>query len=96
MTSEGAKGSSLSAPFEKELTDEEIRQLEHERDERLDPKNRPRNCEVDNTRRGWDNERGDFRDNLEGHPPEWDCSDGAGKERDPKIWQRVAKQMGAA
>jgi hypothetical protein len=93
MTSQGAPGSSLSAPFEKELTEEEIQQLDRERAERLDPHNRPRNAEVDNTVRGWDPEHENFRDNLEGHPPEWDCSDGAGRERDPKIWQRLEESL---
>ena len=83
----------MSEPFEREATPEEIEQLKRERAERLDPQNRPRNAEVDNTHRGWNNERGDFSDNLEGHPPEWDTSDGAGRERDPEIWDRLEKEM---
>ena len=94
MTPAGEAGSSLTAAFEHEPTEEERRQLEKERAERLDPTNRPRNAEVDNTKRGWDNDRGDFRDNLEGHPPEWDRSDGAGRERDPEIWERLEESTG--
>jgi hypothetical protein len=94
MATEGSSGGSLSAPFERELTEEEIQQLEKDRAERLDPQNRPRNAEVDNTTRDWLLEKEDFRDNLEGHPPEWDTSDGAGTERDPEIWKRVEKTMG--
>ena len=54
-----------------------------------------RNSEVDNTKRGWDSSTGDFRDNVEGRPPEWDCSDGAGRHRDPEIWQRLARLRAA-
>lgn len=84
-------GSTLS-PDRSSVSDEEIRQLEAERADRLDPHHRWRNSEVDNTHRGWDSKRGDFRDNLEGHPPAWDTSDGAGRERDPEIWQRIDEE----
>lgn len=73
------------SPFDEEVTEEDIQQLEKERAERLDPENRPANAEVNNTDREWVSEKEDFRDNLEGNPPEWDKSDGAGKVRDPDI-----------
>jgi hypothetical protein len=88
--------------FERTATPEEVAQLERERAERLDPANRPANAEVDNTVRDWVPESEDFRDNLEGHPPEWDNppqaggppSDGAGTTRDPEIWQKIEKSTG--
>ena len=79
---------------EREATPEEIAQLERERTERLDPANRPANAEVNNTEREWVSESEDFRDNLEGHPPEWDKGDGAGTTVDPEIWQRIEEQTG--
>jgi hypothetical protein len=94
MATESSSGSSLSAPFDKEFTEEEVQQLEKERAERLDPSNRPRNAEVDNTKRHWVAEKEDFEDNLEGHPPEWDTSDGAGTTVDPEIWQHIEEQTG--
>ena len=42
------------------LSDEEREQLEKERQERLDPENRPVNAEVDNTGREFDSEKEDF------------------------------------
>ena len=75
-----------SRPFDEEVTEEEIRQLARERAERLDPANRPANAEVNNTDREWVAEKEDFRDNLEGNPPEWDKGDGAGTVRHPEIW----------
>lgn len=95
MKSRDAAGSSARAPFQGDLTPEEIRQIENERADRLAPRRHFRNSEVDNTHRGWDSTRGDFRDNLEGHPPEWDCSDGAGRARDPEIWARLARMRAA-
>ncbi|MFL6089460.1 MAG: hypothetical protein ACJ71Z_04900 [Aeromicrobium sp.] len=96
MATHKASGTSLSAPFEpeREPTKEEVEQLEKERAERLDPNNRPRNAQVDNTKRHWIGEKEDFEDNLEGHPPEWDKGDGAGTKVDPEIWQRIEKQTG--
>ena len=79
---------------ERAATPEEIEQLERERAERLDPANRPANAEVDNTTRDWVPEDENFRDNLEGHPPEWDRGDGAGTTVDPEIWQRIEDQTG--
>ena len=80
--------------FERTATPEEVAQLERERAERLDPANRPANAEVDNTTRDWVPESEDFRDNLEGHPPEWDTGDGAGTTRDPEIWQKIERSTG--
>jgi hypothetical protein len=79
---------------ERPATPEEVAQLERERAERLDPSNRPRNAEVDNTTREWVPEAENFRDNLEGHPPEWDKGDGAGTTADPEIWQHIEEQTG--
>ena len=42
------------------LSDEDREQLEKEREERLDPENRPVNAEVDNTGREFDSEKEDF------------------------------------
>ena len=75
--------------FERNITPEELKQMERERAERLDPANRPGNAEVDNTTREWDYEHDDFRDNIEGHPPAFDQGDGAGTTRDPAIWKRI-------
>ena len=43
------------------LSDEDREQLEKEREERLDPDNRPVNAVVDNTGREFDNETEDFK-----------------------------------
>ena len=43
-----------------DLPDDEREQLEKEREERLDPDNRPVNAIVDNTGREFDNEKEDF------------------------------------
>ena len=51
-------GIDLSAPPDG-MTEEEI---EAERQQRLDPENRPENAEVDNTQRTFDHERGQFTD----------------------------------
>ena len=79
---------------ERKATAEAIAQLERERAERLDPANRPANAQVDNTQREWVSDAEDFRDNLEGHPPERDEGDGAGTTVDPEIWQRIEQQTG--
>jgi hypothetical protein len=80
---------SEAGAFEREITPEELQQLERERAERLDPANRPGNAEIDNTTREWDYEHDDFRDNLEGNPPAFDQGDGSGTARDPEIWARL-------
>ncbi|HYI46776.1 MAG TPA: hypothetical protein VE174_15065 [Actinomycetota bacterium] len=43
------------------VPDEEREQLEKERAERLDPNNRPKNAEVDNSGREWDSEKEEFK-----------------------------------
>jgi hypothetical protein len=43
------------------VSDGEREQLEKEREERLDPNNRPKNAEVDNSGREWDSEKEDFK-----------------------------------
>ena len=91
---DSAGGSALGPFSDHEATQEEIDQLEKEREERLDPENRPANAEVDNTQREWVSEEEDFRYNLEGNPPEWDKGDGAGTTRDPEIWKRLEEQTG--
>jgi len=75
-----------------EISEEELEQLKRERDERLDPQNRPANAEIDNTTRDWVQEKEDFQDNLDGNPPEFDKGDGAGRDRDPEIWERIHDQ----
>ena len=45
-----------------ELPESEVEQIEAERQERLDPENRPHNAEVDNTQRDFDEEEGAFLD----------------------------------
>ena len=45
---------------EMEISEEEQREIEEERQERLDPDNRPDNSEVDNTNRTF--EDGEFKD----------------------------------
>ena len=75
-----------------DISEEELQQLKREREERLDPQNRPANAEIDNTTRDWVQEKEDFQDNLDGNPPEFDQGDGAGKDRDPEIWARIHDQ----
>lgn len=79
-------------PADVEVSEEERQQLDRERQERLDPQNRPANAEIDNTTREWVQEKEDFQDNLDGNPPEFDKGDGAGKDRDPEIWARINEQ----
>lgn len=43
-----------------EVSDEEAEDLEQERQERLDPENRPTNAEIDNTQRGFNPETAEF------------------------------------
>ena len=51
-----------------ELSQEQIDEIEAEREERLDPDNRPENAEVDNTDRDFDTTTGQFTD----HEPDPD------------------------
>ena len=50
-------------PDPEEVSDEEKQELEQERQDRLDPDNRPESTEVDNTDRDFDPEAGMFTDN---------------------------------
>ena len=50
-------------PDPDEVSDEEKQEVEEERQERLDPDNRPDGTEVDNTERDFDPEAGMFTDN---------------------------------
>lgn len=58
--SDGDTGGARAKPGEDNLSDEEKDQLEKERQERLDPENRPVNAEVDNTGREFDAEKEEF------------------------------------
>jgi hypothetical protein len=49
-------------PDRSEVPEQEIEEIESERNERLDPDNRPDNAEVDNTDRDFDTTRGQFTD----------------------------------
>lgn len=52
-------------PDPDEVSEEEKQEVEQERQERLDPDNRPDGTEVDNTERDFDPEAGMFTDNPE-------------------------------
>ncbi len=62
-----------------DLSEEEHKQIEEERRERLDPDNRPDNAEVDNTDREFDPISGQFTD----HEPDPDL----GPFNDPETEQ---------
>ncbi len=47
---------------EMEISEEEKAEIEHTREQRLDPENRPENAEVDNTHRDFDADTGEFTD----------------------------------
>lgn len=55
-------GRSLGVDPDKEPDEETKREIEAERERRLDPDNRPDDAEVDNTDRTFDSERGQFTD----------------------------------
>jgi hypothetical protein len=55
-------GRSLGIDPGEEPDDETKREIEEEREARLDPENRPDGAEVDNTDRTFDTERGQFTD----------------------------------
>ena len=59
-----------------ELSQEQIQEIEAEREERLDPDNRPDNAEVDNTDRDFDTSTGQFTD----HEPDPDLGPFEDKE----------------
>ncbi|GAA4696267.1 hypothetical protein GCM10023226_38360 [Nocardioides nanhaiensis] len=52
---------SLGGRMTQQPSEEEIREIEEERERRLDPANRPENAEVDNTQRDFDPEEGEFK-----------------------------------
>ena len=60
----------------RELSQEQIDAIEAEREERLDPDNRPENAEVDNTDRDFDTTTGQFTD----HEPDPDLGPFEDKE----------------
>jgi hypothetical protein len=55
-------GRSLGIEPEAKPDEETEKEIEEEREQRLDPDNRPENAEVDNTPREFDVERGQFTD----------------------------------
>lgn len=50
-------------PDADDVPQEDIDEIEEERQERLDPENRPDNAEIDNTDREFDSDAGMFTDN---------------------------------
>ena len=58
--SEEANPDVTTSDAQADISDAEREQLEKEREERLDPENRPVNAEVDNSGREWDGEKEDF------------------------------------
>jgi hypothetical protein len=59
---------------QQDLSQHEIEEIEHTRETRLDPDNRPENAEVDNSDRKFDADRGHFTDAEEyddGEPPKF-------------------------
>ncbi|RLV50604.1 hypothetical protein D9V37_01140 [Nocardioides mangrovicus] len=61
--SDGDSGSPEAVGTMPEVSEGEQEQIESEREERLDPDNRPDEVEVDNTERDFDSEAGMFTDN---------------------------------
>ena len=57
-------GEQIKRPVDEVPPDDEIADIEKERERRLDPENRPENAEVDNTDRTFNAKEGDFEDNL--------------------------------
>jgi hypothetical protein len=62
-TSEEQPRETAGLPDADEVSDEHKQDIEQEREERLDPDNRPDGTEVDNTDRDFDPETGMFTDN---------------------------------
>ena len=58
-------GRSLGNDPTAEPDEDTAKEIEQEREERLDPDNRPDNAEVDNTQRTFDVDRGQFTDSEE-------------------------------
>ena len=67
-TRPGDTSTDTSSDAAEELSQEQIDEIEAEREERLDPDNRPENAEVDNTDRDFDTTTGQFTD----HEPDPD------------------------
>lgn len=59
--SEEANPDVTTSDMQTDISDKEREQLEEEREERLNPDNRPVNAEVDNSGREWDGEKEDFK-----------------------------------
>ena len=59
--SEGTNPDVTTSDVQEGVSDEEREKLETEREERLNPDNRPVNAEVDNSGREWDGEKEDFK-----------------------------------
>jgi hypothetical protein len=57
---EGADPDVTTSDAQADVSDEEREHLEKEREERLNPDNRPVNAEVDNSGREWDSEKEEF------------------------------------
>lgn len=76
-------GPSVGAAAQQEVSEEELQEIEAEREERLDPENRPDNVEVDNTGREFDASIGQFTDHEPDpeigpfHDPEAEGDDGS-------------------
>ena len=68
QTTPGPTPTETSSDDRQELSQEQIDEIEAEREERLDPDNRPENAEVDNTDRDFDTTTGQFTD----HEPDPD------------------------
>ena len=66
---------SVGSAGQGELSDDERQEIEKEREERLDPDNRPDTAEIDNTQRDFDVKHGQFTDH--------EVDEGAGPYNDP-------------
>ena len=75
-TTLGETSAETSNDDRQELSQEQIHEIETEREERLDPDNRPENAEVDNTDRDFDTTTGQFTD----HEPDPDLGPFEDKE----------------
>ena len=82
-----------TSDVEADISDEEREQLEKEREERLDPENRPVNAVVDNTGREFDNETEDFT-YAAGEEPGAVHGDRLARHREP-LDHRVVVPLGA-
>ena len=65
---EGSAGSADPSKVFRENppSEEEVEEIEADRERRLDPENRPEHAEVDNTGRTFDAEKGEFVDDGDG------------------------------